>query len=67
MSTEMEDTKSRCGGRMSGDVIAKSTKARTPEIPSSKDDNDRLRLILHARELLSVTGMVKRASTYHYE
>ena len=67
MSTEMEETNSRCGGRMSGDVRAKSTKARTPEIPSSKDDNDRLRLILHATGLLSVAGMMKRASTYRYE
>jgi hypothetical protein len=52
---------------MSGDVIAKSTKARTPEMPSSKDDNDRLRLIFHAAELVSAAGMAKRASTYRYE
>jgi hypothetical protein len=67
MNTEMEETKSRVGGRMSGDVIAKSTKARTPEIPSSKDDNDRLRLIFHAAELLSTAGLGKRVSTYRYE
>jgi hypothetical protein len=67
MNTEMEETKSRCGGRVSGDVIAKSTKARTPEIPSSKDVKDRLRLIFHAMEVLSVVSMIKQELSYHYE
>jgi hypothetical protein len=67
MNTEMEETKSRCGGRVSGDVIAKSTKARTPEIPSSKDVKDRLRLIFHAVEVLSVVTMIKQELSYHYE
>lgn len=51
---------------MSGDVIAKSTKARTPEIHPSKEVNDRLRLIFHAVETLSMGGMVKGAMTYRY-
>jgi len=67
MNTEMEETKIRCGGRVSGDVIAKSTKARTPEIPSSKDDKDKLRLIFHAIEVLSMMRMIKQALSYHYE
>ena len=48
MNTEIEETKTKCGGRASGDVIAKSTKARTPRILSSKDAKDRLRLIFQA-------------------
>jgi hypothetical protein len=48
MNTEIEETKTKCGGRASGDVIAKSTKARTPRILSSKDANERLRLIFQA-------------------
>ena len=48
MNTEMEETKTKFGGRASGDVIAKSTKARTPRILSSKDAKDRLRLIFQA-------------------
>src|SRR5487761_996897 len=67
MNTEMEETKSRCGGRASGDVIAKSTKARTPEILSSKDDKDRLRLIFHAAKVLSVICMMKEVLSYRYE
>jgi len=63
----MEETKSMCGGRASGDVIAKSTKARTPEIHSSKGVNDRLKLIFHAVESLSVVGVVKQTMTYRYE
>ena len=59
MNTEMEETNIRCGGRVSGDVIAKSTKARTPKIPSSKDDKDKLRLIFHAIEVLSMVRMIK--------
>ena len=39
---------------MSGDVIAKSTKARTAEIHSSKEVNDRFKLIFHAVDSLSV-------------
>jgi hypothetical protein len=63
----MEETKSKRGGRMNGDVIAKSTKARTSEIHTSKEVNDRLRLIFHAVETLSTGGVVKEAMTYHYE
>jgi hypothetical protein len=48
MNTEMEETKAKCGGRASGDVIAKSTKVRTPRMLSSKDDRDKLRLIFQA-------------------
>ena len=48
MNTEMEETKTRRGGRASGDVIAKSTRARTPRILSSKDAKDKLRLIFQA-------------------
>ena len=51
---------------MSGDVIAKLTKARTPEIHPSKEVNDRLRLIFHAVETLSMGGMVKGAMMYRY-
>ncbi len=53
MNTEIEETNSRCGGRARGDVIAKSTRARTPEIPSSKDARDRLRLIFQAINVFS--------------
>ena len=67
MNTDIEETKVRCGGRVSGDVIAKSTKARTPEIPSSKDDKDRLRLIFHATEVLSMMCMIKQVRSYRYE
>jgi hypothetical protein len=63
----MEETKSRRGGRVSGDVFAKSTKARTPEMHSSKDVNDRLKLIFHAAESLSGVSVVKQAMTYRYE
>ena len=52
----LEETKSRCGVRSSGDVIAKSTKARTPEILPSKELNDTMKLILHAVDSLSVVG-----------
>ena len=62
----MEETKSKRGGLMSGVVIAKSTKARTPEIYPSKEVNDRLRLIFHAVETLSRGGTVKEAMTYRY-
>jgi hypothetical protein len=57
MNTEMEETKSRCGIRMSGDVIAKSTRARTPDIPSSNDVKDRLRLIFQAINVLSMASL----------
>ena len=67
MNTEMEETKSRRGGRDSGDVMAKSTNARTPEIPSSKDVKDRLRLIFHAVEVFSVVNVMKQALPYRYE
>ena len=63
----MEETKSRRGRRVSGDVFAKSTNARTPEIHSSKELNDRLKLIFHAVESLSVVGVVKEAMAYRYE
>jgi hypothetical protein len=53
MNTEIEETKSRCGGRARGDVIAKSTRARTPDMPSSKDAKDKLRLIFQAIGVLS--------------
>jgi len=62
-----EETKSRCGGRASGDVIAKSTKARKPEILPSKEFNDILRLTFHAVESVSVVGVTKQATTYRYE
>ena len=52
---------------MSGDVIAKSTNARTPEIHSLKVVNDRLKSIFQAMESLSVVGVVKEAVTYRYE
>ena len=51
---------------MSGDVIAKSTKARTPKIQSSKEVNDRLKLIFHAVESFSGVSVVKQAMTYRY-
>ena len=54
MNTEIEETKSRCGGRDWGDVIAKSTRARTPEMLSSKDAKDKLRLIFQAIGMLSM-------------
>ena len=63
----MEETKSKCGGVMRGDVIAKSIKARTPEIHPSKEVNDRLRLIFHAVESLRIGGTVKEAMPYRYE
>jgi hypothetical protein len=44
----MEEIKSRCGGLVSGDVSAKSTKALTPEMHASNEVNDRMRLIFHA-------------------
>lgn len=56
MNTEIEDTKSRCGGRARGDVIAKSTRARTPQMPSSKDAKDKLRLIFQAINVLSTVS-----------
>ena len=56
MNTEIEETKSRCGGRARGDVIAKSTRLRTPEIQSSKDAKERLRLIFHAVVVLSTVS-----------
>lgn len=56
MNTEIEETKSRCGGRARGDVIAKSTRARTPEMPSSNDARDRLRLIFQAVGVLSTVS-----------
>jgi len=62
----MEETKSKCGGLISGDVIAKSIKARTPEIHPPKEVNDRLKLIFHAVESLSMDGTVKEAMTYRY-
>jgi len=52
---------------MRGDVIAKSIKARTPEIHPSKEVNDRLRLIFHAVESLSIGGTVNEAMSYRYE
>ena len=67
LNTAIEETKSRCGGRMSGDVIAKSTNARTPEIHSLKVVNDRLKSIFQAMESLSVVGVVKEGVTYRYE
>lgn len=51
---------------MSGDVIAKSTSTRTPEIQSLKVVNDRLKLIFQAIESLSTVGIVKEAETYRY-
>ncbi len=62
MNTEMEETKARCGGRASGDVIAKLTKARTPLILSSKDAKDRLRLIFQAI-MKSVKAGLKNTGT----
>ena len=62
----MEETKSKCGGLMSGDVIAKSIKARTPEIHPPKEVNDRLRLIFHAVGSLRMGGMVKEEMTNRY-
>ena len=58
MNTETEETKSRCGGRARGDVIAKSTRARTPDMPSSKDAKDKLRLIFQAIGVLSPVSQV---------
>jgi hypothetical protein len=68
MNTEIEETKTKCGGRASGDVIAKSTKVRTPRILSSKDDKDRLRLIFQAmiHDELSTAGAEIRALSYRY-
>ena len=63
----MEETKSRCGICASGDVIAKSTKARTPEMLPSKEATGRLRLTFHAAESLSVIGVGKEVMTYRYE
>ena len=56
MNTEIEETKSGCGGRAWGDVIAKSTRARTPEMLSSKDAKDKLRLIFQAISLFSTVS-----------
>ena len=69
MNTEIEETKTKCGGRASGDVIAKSTKVRTPRILSSKDDKDRLRLIFQAmiHDKLSTAGAEIPAFSYRYE
>ena len=52
---------------MSGDEVAKSTSARTPEIQSSKVVNDRLKLIFQAMDSLSRVGVVKEPATYRYE
>jgi hypothetical protein len=41
---------------MSDDVIAKSTSARTPEMPSLKDPRDKLRLIFQALDVFSMAG-----------
>ena len=67
LNTAMEETKSRCGGRLSGDEIAKSTSARTPEIQSSKVVIDILKSIFQAMDSLSAVGVVKEPATYRYE
>jgi hypothetical protein len=67
LNTAMEETNSRRGGRVNGDVFATSTNARTAEIHSSKEVNDRLKLIFHAVGSLSGVGVVKQAIAYRYE
>ena len=62
-----EETKSRCGGRVSGDVIEKSTNARTPEVHPPKEATGAFIFIFHAVKLLSVVGVVKQAMAYRYE
>ena len=52
---------------MSGDEIAKSTSARTPEIQSSKVVIDTLKSIFQAMNSLSAVGVVKEPATYRYE
>jgi hypothetical protein len=42
---------------MSDDVMEKSTRARTPEIPSSKDARDKLRLIFQALDVFSKASL----------
>jgi hypothetical protein len=62
LNTAIEETKSRQVGRVNGDVIAKSTNARTAEIHSSKEVNDRLKSTFHAAESLSGVGVVKQGN-----